>query len=150
MAVKRPGHTFTRQSLNEDDKSSDKSDEAPSTKTYYPRPSYQADGDDAILSGFSSPSSLNLDDRINFCLKAMMTHKDLIDPGYQAVLTTVQRILQELKFITDCMQRQDDLEDEKNDWKFVAVVIDRLCLYIFSFFIVVGTCAIVFSAPHLS
>ncbi|ETN81005.1 Cation transporter family protein [Necator americanus] len=40
-------------------------------------------------------------------------------------------------------------EQAANDWKFAAMVVDRLCLFIFTIFIVVSTCGIMFSSPHL-
>lgn len=33
--------------------------------------------------------------------------------------------------------------------RFAALVVDRLCIYVFSIFIVGGTCGILLSAPHL-
>uniref|UniRef100_A0A1I7XM46 Cation transporter family protein n=1 Tax=Heterorhabditis bacteriophora TaxID=37862 RepID=A0A1I7XM46_HETBA len=40
-------------------------------------------------------------------------------------------------------------EQAENDWKFAAMVVDRLCLFTFTIFIVVSTCGIMFSSPHL-
>ncbi|GFV88532.1 acetylcholine receptor subunit alpha-like [Trichonephila clavipes] len=37
----------------------------------------------------------------------------------------------------------------KEDWKYVAMVIDRLFLYIFTFACIVGTCGIFLQAPSL-
>ncbi|VDN59065.1 unnamed protein product [Dracunculus medinensis] len=39
--------------------------------------------------------------------------------------------------------------DTENDWKFAAMVVDRMCLFTFTLFIVISTCAIMFSSPHL-
>jgi len=45
---------------------------------------------------------------------------------------------------------KDDLESEEetNDWKFAAMVVDRLCFWIFSLYLVGATIAI-FTAPSL-
>lgn len=43
-------------------------------------------------------------------------------------------------------------EDEKGeitkDWKFAAMVVDRLCLIIFTLFTIISTVAVLFSAPN--
>lgn len=59
------------------------------------------------------------------------------------------RIFKELRFITDRMRKKDDEDDVENDWEFAAMVVDRLCLVMFSSFLVISTCAILFAAPHL-
>ncbi|PRD29471.1 UNVERIFIED_CONTAM: Acetylcholine receptor subunit alpha-like protein [Trichonephila clavipes] len=41
------------------------------------------------------------------------------------------------------------LKHIKEDWKYVAMVIDRLFLYIFTFACIVGTCGIFLQAPSL-
>ena len=45
-----------------------------------------------------------------------------------ALLLMMQRVIVELKFITSRMVKEDDYEDMENDWKFAAMVVDRLCL----------------------
>ena len=68
--------------------------------------------------------------------------KDPLEVGLCELRTELQKITQKLK---------DDEEAEKaeNDWKFAAMVLDRLCLWLFallSFFI---TMAIFGAAPHI-
>ena len=58
-------------------------------------------------------------------------------------------MLKEMKFLTDKLRRDEDFEEQCTDWKFAALVIDRLCLWIFTIFTISSTCAILFSAPHL-
>ncbi|GFQ76630.1 acetylcholine receptor subunit alpha-like [Trichonephila clavata] len=41
------------------------------------------------------------------------------------------------------------LEQVKEDWKYVAMVLDRLFLWIFSVAVLVGTCGIILHAPTL-
>lgn len=41
-------------------------------------------------------------------------------------------------------------EDAIADWKFAAMVVDRVCLIVFSAFIVASTCGIMFSAPNIT
>ncbi len=60
-----------------------------------------------------------------------------------------REILKELRFLTEKMRKDDEMADECNDWKFAAMVIDRLCLFLFTIFTMVSTFAILFSAPHI-
>uniref|UniRef100_A0A914XFN7 Uncharacterized protein n=1 Tax=Plectus sambesii TaxID=2011161 RepID=A0A914XFN7_9BILA len=67
----------------------------------------------------------------------------------QKACVELHQIGGELKFMTKRMREEDEEEDAQNDWRFAAMVIDRLCLYLFTIFIVVSTCGIMFSSPHL-
>ena len=58
-------------------------------------------------------------------------------------------ILSELRFITHRMKEGNDSQDEINEWKFAAMVIDRLCFWIFTAYLVITTVAIFFNAPHI-
>ena len=61
----------------------------------------------------------------------------------------LRSILKELQFLTDKMKKDEEYDDVCNDWKFAAMVIDRLCLWLFTVFTIVSTFAILFSAPHI-
>ena len=58
-------------------------------------------------------------------------------------------VIKEVKYITDKMRKDDDDGEIQGDWRFAAMVIDRLCLCGFSVFTVTSTCAILFSAPNI-
>ena len=58
-------------------------------------------------------------------------------------------VIRELRFITNRMRREDELNEIINEWKFAAMVIDRLCLILFTTFAVVSTAVCLLSAPHL-
>ena len=58
-------------------------------------------------------------------------------------------IHRELKKITSKIKQMDEEEHIKSEWKFAAIVIDRLCLWICVTLTLVSTLAILFSAPHL-
>uniref|UniRef100_A0AAU6PBH4 Nicotinic acetylcholine receptor alpha7 n=1 Tax=Protohermes xanthodes TaxID=1452977 RepID=A0AAU6PBH4_9NEOP len=58
-------------------------------------------------------------------------------------------ILKEIRFITDQLRKEDDTSDITKDWKFAAMVVDRLCLIIFTLFTIIATLAVLFSAPHI-
>ncbi|KAL3985611.1 Acetylcholine receptor subunit alpha-type acr-16 [Acanthocheilonema viteae] len=71
-----------------------------------------------------------------------------IDIGQQATLIILQRIYQELKMITKRMIDAEKDDAKANNWKFAAIVVDRLCLYIFTIFIIASSCGILLSAPY--
>ncbi|XP_014616022.1 PREDICTED: neuronal acetylcholine receptor subunit alpha-7 isoform X2 [Polistes canadensis] len=66
--------------------------------------------------------------------------------GMQRELHT---ILKELQFITSRMRKADENDEVINDWKFAAMVVDRLCLIVFTLFTVLATVVILSSAPHI-
>lgn len=58
-------------------------------------------------------------------------------------------ILKELRVITEKIRKDEEASDITNDWKFAAMVVDRLCLILFTCFTVIATIAVLFSAPHI-
>ena len=71
------------------------------------------------------------------------------DGGLNNVRNELLAILNELRFITHTIKEDADTGDEKNDWKFAAMVIDRFCIWSFSVFMTVITLTVFFSAPKL-
>lgn len=61
----------------------------------------------------------------------------------------LQLILQEVRYITDFMRKQQEDQEVINDWKYAAMVVDRFCLIVFTFFTLVATIAVLYSAPHI-
>ncbi|CAO1386146.1 unnamed protein product [Diamesa hyperborea] len=57
-------------------------------------------------------------------------------------------ILKELRVITDTLRKEDETTEITKDWKFAAMVVDRLCLIIFTLFTIISTVAVLFSAPN--
>lgn len=58
-------------------------------------------------------------------------------------------IHKEIKKITSKIKELDEEEHIKSEWKFAALVIDRLCLWICVTATLLSTLAILLSAPHL-
>ena len=58
-------------------------------------------------------------------------------------------IHREVKKITSKIKQNDEDEHIKSEWKFAALVIDRLCLWVCLTATFVSTVAILVSAPHL-
>ena len=52
--------------------------------------------------------------------------------------------------VTSTMLRDDDESAAtENDWKFAAMVLDRLCLITFTLFTIIATFAVLAAAPHV-
>ncbi|XP_040566895.1 neuronal acetylcholine receptor subunit alpha-7 isoform X6 [Lepeophtheirus salmonis] len=69
-----------------------------------------------------------------------------IPPGIHRELSL---ILKEIRVITDKIREDEDTAAIENDWKFAAMVLDRLCLITFTMFTIIATVAVLFSAPHI-
>ena len=62
--------------------------------------------------------------------------------------STIHSILSELKFMADYIRREEEEDDISQDWKFSAMVIDRLCLISFAIMTTIFTYVTLFSAPN--
>ena len=60
----------------------------------------------------------------------------------------LRMILSELKFMTDYVRREEEEDDVSQDWKFSAMVIDRLCLVLFTILTTIFSYLTLFSAPN--
>jgi len=60
----------------------------------------------------------------------------------------IQQILEEVSYIAQRFRHQDEAEAICSEWKFVAAVVDRLCLVAFSLFNIICTFTILLSAPN--
>ena len=58
-------------------------------------------------------------------------------------------ILKELRVITDKIRDDEETAAIENDWKFAAMVLDRLCLLTFTAFTIIATIAVLLAAPHI-
>jgi len=58
-------------------------------------------------------------------------------------------ILKEIKVVTDKMRDEDESSAVEGDWKFAAMVLDRLCLVLFTIFTALATIIVLMAAPHV-
>ena len=58
-------------------------------------------------------------------------------------------ILKEIRVITDKIREEDDSSTVEGDWRFAAMVLDRLCLLFFTVFTILATVAVLLTAPHV-
>ncbi|CAG0897307.1 unnamed protein product [Darwinula stevensoni] len=58
-------------------------------------------------------------------------------------------ILKEIRLITGKLRHEEEEHEVIGDWKFAAMVVDRICLIIFTLFTAIATIVVLLSAPHL-
>ncbi|XP_067933361.1 acetylcholine receptor subunit beta-like 2 [Watersipora subatra] len=63
--------------------------------------------------------------------------------------TEEMRALENVKFIADHMYEESEEDKIAEDWKYIAMVVDRFFLWIFSIVCCVGTLCIILQAPNL-
>lgn len=61
----------------------------------------------------------------------------------------LHRAFSGIQYIADYTKREEDSNKIKEDWKYVAMVLDRLFLWIFTLAVVIGTAGIILQAPAL-
>jgi nicotinic acetylcholine receptor len=57
-------------------------------------------------------------------------------------------ILKELQFITKKIKTDDEQDEMSQDWKFTAMVVDRLCLVLFAVATFISTAATLLTAKN--
>jgi hypothetical protein len=77
---------------------------------------------------------------------AMNNAGSMFPTGIQRELSM---ILKEIRVITDKIRDEEDTAAIENDWKFAAMVLDRLCLITFTLFTFIATIAVLLTAPHI-
>lgn len=60
----------------------------------------------------------------------------------------IRMIMSELKFVTDYVRKEEEEDEISQDWKFSAMVIDRLCLVLFTILTTIFSYVTLFSAPN--
>ena len=70
-------------------------------------------------------------------------------PYPSGVLRELSLILKEIKVITDKIHDDEESAVIEGDWKFAAMVLDRLCLITFTLFTIIATLAVLAAAPHV-
>ncbi len=74
-------------------------------------------------------------------------HSSNVSHSYETdmIYLELRTIISQLNTITDYIWLQEKYDNESQDWKFVAMVIDRLCLILFLFFLTIFTILIFLS-----
>ena len=71
------------------------------------------------------------------------------DSGVDEAQSELFLIYKELRFLTDNVREKDKNDAIATDWQFAARIIDRLCLYIFSFITIVSSIVLGISSPSI-
>jgi len=74
---------------------------------------------------------------------------DELNKSSQPLQKELGLILKEIKVITDKMKEEDEAAAVEGDWKFAAMVIDRLCLIVYTVFTIIALVAMLWTAPHV-
>ncbi|KPM11642.1 nicotinic acetylcholine receptor subunit alpha 3-like protein [Sarcoptes scabiei] len=64
-------------------------------------------------------------------------------------MNDVQKAIKGIIHLADHIRRDDEDNNIIEDWKYVAMVLDRLFLWMFSLAVFCGTCGIILQAPSL-
>merc|ERR1711953_1059858 len=87
----------------------------------------------------------------NICMTR--SNPSLNNQEYESQISPLQRefglILKEIRIITDKIREDDEASAAAGDWKFAAMVLDRMCLIFFTTFTIIATCAVLAVAPHV-
>lgn len=82
---------------------------------------------------------LDMDDDIRMSSSYLrMESADMSSPCALAQ-RDLQGILREIRFITARMRKSEDDAEVVGDWKFAAMVVDRMCLIVFTSFTIIAT-----------
>ena len=74
---------------------------------------------------------------------------DVLLPRDMRVFRSEMRtIISELRFLTDHVKKEEEEDDISQDWRFSAMVIDRLCLILFTLLTTTFSYITLFSAPN--
>jgi len=71
------------------------------------------------------------------------------DSGQMEQEPHLEKAINSVRFVAQHVKNQDRYNKVADDWKYVAMVLDRILLWIFSFACVAGTCGIILVAPSL-
>ncbi|EAA08125.3 AGAP002974-PA [Anopheles gambiae str. PEST] len=74
---------------------------------------------------------------------------DLSPTFEKPLLREMEKTIEASRFVAQHVRNKDKFESVKEDWKYVALVLDRLFLWIFTIACVLGTCLIILQAPSL-
>ena len=80
---------------------------------------------------------------------AQHNHHDSEFNQVSALQRELNLILKEIKIITEKLKDDEESSQVAADWKFAAMVLDRLSLVFFSTFTLIATATVLAVAPHV-
>ncbi|KYQ53406.1 Acetylcholine receptor subunit alpha-like 1 [Trachymyrmex zeteki] len=76
-------------------------------------------------------------------------HEDVSPTFEKPLVREVEKTIDDARFIAQHARNKDKFESVEEDWKYVAMVLDRIFLWIFTLTCVLGTAFIILEAPSL-
>jgi len=73
----------------------------------------------------------------------------IFDAANNSFCPELLRAVEGVRYIAEVTRREEESNKVKEDWKYVAMVLDRLFLWIFTIAVIVGTAGIILQAPTL-
>jgi len=73
----------------------------------------------------------------------------IFDSANNSFCPELLRAVEGVRYIAEVTRREEESNKVKEDWKYVAMVLDRLFLWIFTIAVIVGTAGIILQAPTL-
>ncbi|XP_022237264.1 neuronal acetylcholine receptor subunit alpha-7-like isoform X3 [Limulus polyphemus] len=136
LRMSRPGRKMREKSLMFNSKMKDLEMKERSSRSLLAN---VLDIDDDFRPAYSTPGYLHVSNDDNAAIHScIITQRE------------ISAITRELRFITNHLREDDDAKEIIAEWKFAAMVIDRVCLIMFTIFTMVSTFLCLFSAPHLA
>ncbi|KHJ41165.1 Cation transporter family protein [Trichuris suis] len=96
------------------------------------------------------PNKVQTEQLIQKALPTLSSHELAVCQELRELRKIVAKLLANTRFIRDVLGKDSEDEQLRNEWKFAAMVIDRLCFIIFSIVIIISSCSIFASSPHLT
>ena len=141
--MKRPGHDLSWQAIR------NRQSRQTSVNKPFPSP-LLADSSKSLLANITHADDASFVDGNRSILTPLLhmvkplPNNDDIDLHRHELRT----IVAELRFLTDFVRKQEEEDDISQDWKFSAMVIDRLCLVLFTIMTSIFSYVTLFSAPN--
>ncbi|XP_043676922.1 acetylcholine receptor subunit alpha-like 1 [Vespula pensylvanica] len=76
-------------------------------------------------------------------------HEDISPTFEKPLVRQIEKTIHDARFIAQHAKNKENFESVEEDWKYVAMVLDRIFLWIFTFACVFGTALIILQAPNL-
>jgi len=155
LRMGRPGEKITRKSIMMQNKMKELEEKEKSSKTCLAN---ILDLGESGRPSSSLPRGLLLSNSINNGAFYRVSSHGHITPADESPTPTtapvgISRelglILKEIRVITDKIAEDADSGDIEADWRFAAMVLDRICLIVFTVFTIVASVATLASAPHI-
>lgn len=143
--MKRPGHDLSWQAIRHR-----QSSHQTSVTKSYPSP-LLADSSKSLLANITHADDASSFADGNHSILTPMLHmnKSLQNNDETHVhRNELRMIVSELRFLTDYVRKAEEEDEISQDWKFSAMVIDRLCLVVFTIMTSIFSYVTLFSAPN--